>query len=93
MTNEPLPPRRLGRSAVALLAGLVTVIALSLATDQLLHMLGVYPPWGEPMHAAIALNLGPAWYPIALVVTALPCGWLGGVLHRGGKLQPRSQSE
>jgi hypothetical protein len=24
--------------------------------------------------------LGPRWYPIALVVTALPCGWLGGRL-------------
>ncbi len=24
--------------------------------------------------------LGPRWYPIALVVTALPCAWLGGLL-------------
>jgi hypothetical protein len=24
--------------------------------------------------------LGPRWYPVALVVTALPCGWLGGRL-------------
>jgi ABC-type xylose transport system permease subunit len=32
--------------------------------------------------AAINMDLGPAWYPIALVVTALPCAWLGGVLHR-----------
>ncbi len=23
-------------------------------------------------------ELGPRWYPIALVVTALPCAWLGG---------------
>lgn len=23
-------------------------------------------------------ELGPLWYPIALVVTALPCAWLGG---------------
>lgn len=27
-------------------------------------------------------ELGPRWYPIALVVTALPCGWLGGKLAR-----------
>ncbi len=26
-------------------------------------------------------DMGPAWYPIALVITALPCTWLGGVLH------------
>jgi hypothetical protein len=32
--------------------------------------------------ASIPLNLGPSWYPIALVVTALPCAWLGGALHR-----------
>jgi len=31
--------------------------------------------------ATIPLDLGPAWYPIALAVTALPCGWLGGLLH------------
>jgi hypothetical protein len=33
--------------------------------------------------AAINLaDLGPSWYPIALVVTAFPCVWLGGVLDR-----------
>jgi len=25
-------------------------------------------------------NLGHHWYPIALVITALPCTWLGGKL-------------
>jgi hypothetical protein len=30
-------------------AGFVTVAGLSLATDQLLHVLEVYPPWGQPM--------------------------------------------
>jgi hypothetical protein len=120
------------RSAGALLAGFVVVIGLSLATDQLLHVLEVYPPWGQPMHepslnllalsyrvvyaiagsylaarlaprapmghalalgciglalstagalAAIELDLGPSWYPIALALTALPCAWLGGALH------------
>ena len=27
-------------------------------------------------------NFGPHWYPLALVVTAVPCAWLGGVFHR-----------
>lgn len=27
-------------------------------------------------------DLGPAWYPLALVITALPCAWLGGVLYQ-----------
>ena len=32
--------------------------------------------------AALNLNLGPIWYPVALLLTVLPCAWLGGVLHR-----------
>ena len=125
--------RQLLRSTGAVFAGFVTVIALSLGTDQLLHELEVYPPWGQPMPrsglnllalayrsvyavlgsyvaarlaprapmrhalilggigfvlslagtlAAIAADLGPLWYPIALVATALPCAWIGGALHR-----------
>ncbi|HJU73111.1 MAG TPA: hypothetical protein VJ717_05150 [Gemmatimonadaceae bacterium] len=41
--------RRLGRSALAIFAGLLAGAALSLGTDQVLHVLAVYPPWGEPM--------------------------------------------
>ena len=26
-------------------------------------------------------SLGPHWYPLALIVTALPCAWLGGKLR------------
>jgi hypothetical protein len=118
----------------AVVAGFGSVAALSLATDQLLHVLEVYPPWGEPMHdpalnllalfyrilytilggyltaslaphapmrhvivvatlgliagsagaiAAISMaDLGPDWYPIALALTAFPCVWRGGMLHR-----------
>jgi hypothetical protein len=32
--------------------------------------------------AAIGANLGPMWYSISLALTALPCAWLGGFLHR-----------
>ncbi|MCL1635985.1 hypothetical protein M2650_15280 [Luteimonas sp. SX5] len=133
MTAQTLPaaprPRQLGRSALAVIAGFLTVVVLSLGTDQWLHMLHVYPPWGQPMHApelnllalayrlvytvlggyvtarlaphspmrhawilgfvglffgivgamaAIPMDLGPAWYPVAIVLTALPCTWLGG---------------
>jgi hypothetical protein len=28
------------------------------------------------------LNYGPAWYPLALVVSAIPCSWAGGVLQQ-----------
>ena len=126
-------PRRLGRSIAAVLAGFLVVVVLSLGTDQLLHMLKVYPPWGRPMHepglnalalsyrlvytvlgyygtallaphapmrhvwilgaigfmmgtlgaiTTIPMHLGPAWYPIAIAATALPCAWVAGVLYR-----------
>jgi hypothetical protein len=117
---------------LAVFLGFVTVVVLSLGTDQALHVLKVYPPWGQPMYepglnllalsyrivytvlgtyitakyapyspmrhvwtagiiglvlgivgviAAIPLNLGPIWYPIAIALSALPCAWLGGVLY------------
>lgn len=37
------------RSAAAVFLGFISVAVLSLTTDQLLHVLNVYPPWGEPM--------------------------------------------
>jgi hypothetical protein len=36
--------------------------------------------------AITMMDVGPAWYPIALVLTALPCAWLGGALYRAGPL-------
>lgn len=38
-----------GRSIWAVVAGFIFVVVLSLGTDQVLHVLNVYPPWGEPM--------------------------------------------
>ena len=133
MKKTSAHPRRLLRSTAAVLLGFFAVVVLSLGTDQVLHVLEIYPPWGQPMHdpglilmalayrivyaivgsyisarfapyapmrhamvlgvvglvlstagaiATIPMNLGPAWYPIALVLTALPCAWLGGALYR-----------
>ena len=136
MTAQPavvVAPRR-GRSTVAVLIGLVVIFVLSLGADQVLHALGIYPPWGvemkdnslfalalsyrvvfqvlgcyltarlaphSPLRHAIILgivgfvlssvgavvsisagNMGPNWYPIALVISSLPCAWLGGVLYQ-----------
>ena len=120
------------KSAWAVSLGFLVILVLSLGTDQILHWLGVYPPWGEPMNdasdnlwrfayrtvfnifgcyiaakfaphspmrhamilgfiglvlsglgvvAATMANLGPIWYPIALLISALPCAWLGGFLY------------
>jgi hypothetical protein len=43
-------PRRLVRSTAAVFLGFISVAVLSLGTDQVLHVLEVYPPWGEPMY-------------------------------------------
>ena len=48
-------PRRRGRSALALITGLVVGVILSLGTDQVLHVLGVYPPWGQTMSDGLFL--------------------------------------
>jgi len=129
-----IQPRSFWRSTGAVVLGFFAVVVLSLGTDEVLHLLKVYPPWGKPMfeprlnllalsyrlvyavlgsyiaarfaprnhmrHAMILgiiglvfsaagavvaithTDIGPAWYPIALVVTALPCAWLGGVLYQ-----------
>ena len=36
--------------------------------------------------ATLPMHLGPAWYPIGIAVTALPCAWVGGLLHH--KMHP-----
>jgi hypothetical protein len=131
-TTAGRPATRL-RSTWAVLAGVLLVVVLSTVTDQILHVLHVYPPWGQPMfepglnllalsyrivftilgawltarlapyapmrhvwiYGAVGLVLGtlgavatipkhwgPNWYPILLVVTALPCAWAGGAWFR-----------
>jgi hypothetical protein len=122
-----------GRSVGAVVAGIVVGVVLTLITDLVLHAVGVFPPWGQPvsdgplvlatayrivfgvvgsyvtarlapdrpmLHAMIGgvlgfvvsiagavatWNRGPAfgphWYPVALIVIALPCAWLGGKIR------------
>ncbi len=125
--------RNIFKSIGAILAGFVTVVALSIGTDSVLEATGLFPPQnrpelytsgpllmaliyrslytvaggyvvaalapGRPMRHAIILGIlgvvagtlgaaanwdkttvGTAWYPIALVIAALPCTWLGGKL-------------
>ncbi len=44
------------------------------AVGVVLSLAGVISTWNA------GPEFGPKWYPIALVVTALPCAWLGGKL-------------
>ena len=133
--SDSNPPRRIGRSVGAVLAGIVVGVAITLGTDEILHIVGVFPPWGASMvgfegalflatayrtvygvlasyiaarlapdrpmmhalvggclglvvsiaGAAATWNKGPAfgphWYPLALVVLAMPQAWVGGRLY------------
>ena len=39
----------LGRSIIAVIAGIVVGAGLSIVTDEVLHLLKIYPPWNERM--------------------------------------------
>ncbi len=84
MTNPVAPtttnqPHR-WRSVRAIVVGSLSVVALSLGVDQLLHVLDVYPPWGQPMFDS-GLNL------LALAYRTV-FGIMGGYI--AAKLAPRS---
>ena len=48
-------PRRRGQSAIALASGLLVGVILSLGTDQIFHVLKIYPPWGQTMSDGLFL--------------------------------------
>ncbi len=49
MTNTNARPRSLWRSTAAILVGFFACALLSLGTDEVFHVLKVYPPWDQPM--------------------------------------------
>src|SRR4030095_5491723 len=46
------------------------------ALGVVLSTLGTVATWDK------GPGFGPKWYPVSLIVTALPCAWVGGRLHR-----------
>jgi len=74
------PPRRVGRSIVAVLAGFLAVVALSTATDAVLHAARIYPPTEQGLHDPLLALLAIA-YRSAFTVLG---GWVTA------KLAPRA---
>jgi hypothetical protein len=54
-TNKPAQLRSIGRSILALFAGFVAVVVLSLGTDLGLHAIGLWPSLGQPMSGQLLL--------------------------------------
>ena len=131
VAQDTIRSRKIGRSILALLAGFVVNVVLTLGTDFGLQAAGVLPPLGHgplndvqsalaaayrtlyavlssylvarlapyrPMEHALvgagigmlfaiagaaatwSKDLGPHWYPVLLIVMALPTGWAGAKL-------------
>lgn len=54
-TDKAAQPRGIGRSILALFAGFVAGVVLSLGTDLGLHAVGLWPSLGQPMSAQLLL--------------------------------------
>jgi hypothetical protein len=81
-TDGPLMLATLYRVGYGILGGYVTA-RLAPARPMLHAMIGGALGFVVSMVGAVATwnkgaEYGPHWYPLALIVTALPCAWLGG---------------
>jgi hypothetical protein len=53
--TETQRPRRTLRHVRAVLAGLLAIFAITIATDVAMHATGIFPPWGQPMSNGLFL--------------------------------------
>jgi len=68
------------RCVYTVLGGYITAM---LAPDRPMHhaiILGIIGTIAATLGAVAGWNLSQHWYPIALIITGLPCTWLGGKL-------------
>lgn len=64
------------RSVATIFFGFVAVVVLSVGTDQILHLLRIYPPWDEPMRDTGLLLLALSYRMIYTVVGGFIAAWL-----------------
>jgi hypothetical protein len=102
MTVQPATsPRPRFRSTGAEFLGFLAVVALSLGTDQVLHVLKVYPPPGQPMYdpglnmlalayrivyAVLGSYIAARFAPHAPMRHAMILGFIGLVLSTAGAI-------
>lgn len=70
------------RSVYAVAGGFITAMLAPNRPMQHAIILGSIGVVISIIGVFIAWDMSPHWYPIALVLTALPCTWLGGRLYR-----------
>jgi len=68
------------RSIYAVAGGYVTAMLAPSRPMRLAVILGLIGIVASTVGAVVAWDLSAQWYPIALIITALPCTWLGGRL-------------
>ena|SRR5690242_12214215 len=142
--NAAQTSRNVPRSIGAVIAGIIVGVALSIVTDVLLRMAGIFPALGVRMADSLLLlatvyrtaysmlaayvtarlapsrpmfhafvgafigvivgtigaivtwnagpQYGPHWYPIALIVLALPSAWAGGRIREAQIAKTKTQS-
>jgi len=73
--SEQGTSRHWGRSVIAVLAGILVGAALSLGVDEVLHVLGVYPPWGQNMSDGLFV-LATAYRLVFSVAGSYVIAWL-----------------
>jgi len=97
---KPAASRQIGRSLLALLAGFVVAIVLSLGTDLALHAVGLTPSLGQPMsdgwllvatiyrtiYGVIASYVVARLAPNRPMLHALIAGFLGLVVSAAGAI-------
>jgi hypothetical protein len=71
------------RGLYSIAGGYVTAALAPQPPMRYVIILGIFGTVAGAIAAivTIPMGLGPAWYPIALAVLALPCVWLGGKLR------------
>ena len=69
-TTSTAPSRATLRSVGALVAGFLSTAILSLFVDQILHWMGVFPPWGQVTYATGPFALAVTYRTIFGVVGA-----------------------
>lgn len=85
MTDEKLALAFGYRTVAGVVGG---YIAAALAPSRALAhalVLGLIGVGLSTLGAVVMWGVGPAWYPIALAVVALPAAWLGGWMQQRGR--------